>query len=707
MSSGYTTVIYGNVKFFRCTTRVVEQKPQFDPSGTDLLYMRTKVEISGFLNGHSIAESAYQLTSDGTTIEQTELGYASVRESQIRRQLGPRQTFTMKVGDSVGDGSGGQILIYCKPAPATMVPPPNPGNTRVSPNQPGVVLSDIDLNNGPRCLDFSITQLTGNETYSISAVFEICQLECDLFGNVPNNKFGILSNRWSCIDTLDHNLQTTRTYAGHLVLASANLNAQQLRWIVLPPIVQMMRRDKMEIQISTDGLTMNWSVTDVEIAQSAPYPARKWQVTHTVGGAIAFMGRNTISVELEGDSNVNKGDLIDLAMYIITAKLFGVVPPNLLGGGLPDAFWRQQTVESLQVVDMIGDVNKIMATATCLSTPLSVDNKLMIPKFTQNFGKPLTDADVRIPSAAIATPPRQPYDRSYSWGGYANDTPPYASPAATITQIFLSYLQNPCTDTHASYFRGGTGGPVNGNLDTNDLNFGSNPPFPPPNVPYSAQIQDSIDPLPTPNSLLSTSQTNASYTHWTIDNLYRTTAMRVAMPIAAGVIALPTDRNALDVYAPAVNFAPATSVCQLAPPQTTRTLRVSAERLGQEPEFPDPDTFLSQFPMNPSTTVGYNSYEWPGIDPRIYQYVLDHTIRPGTPTTTISGQKIYRADAEYIFALSRKPNPKEQLALGTDMWSTINNIIAGTSVRTLFSDAGSYLTNSDWKTPVPPPSPGP
>lgn len=701
MASGYTYIQYGSIGLNRCTTRNLSQEPQWDDSHTDILFMKTTVTVSGYLNGKNAgmdfetgATMEYAVAFDGTGV--TTNGYASVREQQIRRQLTPRQTFKMVVGDPNGDTAAGNVLIFCKAAPVDMF-----GPTGRQTSGGNINLSDIDLNNGPRCTQFVITRIVGDELYSVDATFEVCQLECDSMGNVPNNLRGIISNRWSCTDGLDANLRTTRTYMGHLRVASANMNPQQLRSLVIPPLASFFRRDAIHIAVSEDGLMLNWSVTDTEVAMSAPYPARTWSVTHSVGGSseiqTSFSGLNTIEVNLTGDTSVNKGDLVELAMYIITAKAFGVNPTQINGdrvpGLSPDAvekFWRQVVIKSIEVVDIIGDENRIIARATILATPIFEVNgngdlmQLAVTAIAKRFATPLDSVD--LTTSAVTRDGKQPYNRALSIGAVAGDPIEYSSPAALITKIFLSYLQSPCDDLHYTALATTIGSSAPGlpsyqNLDRQDNNYPATNGNPVPIV----TVYPTIDPNATQNPYTSPGHSNAAYTKWRLENVYRTKKNRLQLPIARVRRGLPDSRFNPPVVAQP-NYFDTSSIAQLSDGQCRRIIRVSAERIGMEPQFPDPDA-LPKF-LTP-VGVSYGSFPIGQVPPHIeiYQYCLWSRVRPGTPVQTVTGAMLYRADAEYCMALSREPNPGEQLELGNDMWSLIGR---------QSTDPSGALTNSDW-----------
>lgn len=674
MSQGFTTVRYGNVTLYRCVTRRYTQDEVLDASGTDLRCMKHTIAVTGFLTGHMAGTYSpgggtsgsvqFDYTADGTGIDP--LGFANIRHLQMRRQLPPRQSFSMTVGDVNGDGTSGQILIGANPAPANMTPNvigqnPRNGNTN---------LAKLDLNNGPVCTSFVVTRVTGNETFEVEATFEIHLVECDQYGNVPNNNSGILNNRWSCQSSYDSLMRETRTYTGELILASANLNAQQCRWVVVPPLIQMFRRENLNLTASEDGLKLGWSCTDVEISQSAPYPARRWDVQHKLYGRDAMMGISSIRVQLWGDSNVNKADLIEAGLYACTAKMFGVTPNNIgvVRQGFDADYWGQFFVEDLEFEDPSTDENSIIISMRVRRTPQG-QNAILVAAadLAQSFGKPFKSSDLQ--NTAYARDNRQNYDRAYTFGAFTGDTPEYQSPAASIIGIFATYLQTPCNDYHATYQKGQN--PSNLSLvdnrpamNLNGLPFSSNP------IPYQGTIVASNAPVTVPNPFVSASHKKNAYIQWQIDNVYKTRTTRIQMPIANMVPGPNTYVNP--------GYSPSSAVVQVAGFQTIRIVRVRAMRIGKEPEFPSPDD-VTKFPPFPAPNSAGNT--------PIIQTFITRKLRIGTPRVSPFGQTVYYAEAEYRFGLSRSPNPGEQLALGNDKWGAIGQ---------RNTDSDGTLTNSDW-----------
>ena len=665
MGSGQTIIQYGNtpstaVKLYRCLTRSFEQVPVYDESGTDLMYWKFTVSVTGFLHGHP-QTSFYGLvgspwpTSTHQPLRASTITSAATQHVGMRYMLAPRQSFVMTMGATTGPTSG-----VSAPSGGTVLLQANPVETT-----PSLLsgLTNYDVNNGPRCTSFVVTHMVTDEVYRVDATFEICKVECDENGAALGNTRGVLSHRWSVSDSLETNLRTTRTYSGRLRVASANINATSFRHMCVPPLQPGFRRDAMSFRVTESALELDYTITDNEVMAAAPYPARRWSIEHTVQSNNAKMGDSSISVMLEGDRNCNKGDLIEIAIYTISAKMFGKRPEALIPGE-PTAI-----LTSLSFTDHIGDVNRITAHATTKSTldatlgwraAIRGRNPTPTDPATGNpdaLGRPLlatdfyqmqltlgvyggsNDPDV----AGIAN-----YDPNLSYGARVSDEPEYKGPAR-LAAIFACRLQSPCNDLHKIVESGQAEG-----TDANES---------PEILPRTTITAVSVPELDVDSETLYTDEhvTNP-YTFFQMETIYDRNPMRVAMPIAAssssGGGAIPDG----------------TRVIQLAPHQLRRKVRIHAERVGKEPEFPDAENFPGFIASGDNPT----------------QTLLKSRLMPGTVEYLPDGQKLYRATMEATFAMSKQPAADTPLPVGRDIWTLPESGSDG------YVKTSPTLTDGDW-----------
>ena len=632
MASGQTIIEYGTIcRLFNCTTRV-EQQPVFDASGTDLACWRFVIHATGYIHGRGSSNgnwAKYHVSGPGTG-QISDTGTASANHKAFRFQLPPRQSFRMRVGcASVSDGTGNILIEAHAMLGAVSVPADLTSNSAIAGVTSGAQgLSQYDVKDGPKCLQFDVVHVTADEVYRVEAVFEVYKVECDSLAEAHGNTTGVLSHRWSCNDDLDSNMRTYRTYSGLLELATSVFSPHWFRYLVIPPLAPGMRRDSMRFSATEDGKKLQYSITDVEVHTSAPKPCTKWSIVHSEGAHWGQSGFGTIDVSLEADSNANKGELISIALKVIQQMLTAKIVAGVRTALAAD----QYTLEDIVITDHIGDVNMLTARATVKRIGVTTDN---FANFAGGqLGIAIMDAD--LPAFVVN------YDRQTSRGGRNGEKPEYQGPIS-LTSIFRAYLQSPCDTAH---------GINNGNMLENDLN-GAVAQV--PNVTVQAEIVPTLTTADV--DYYSTSHTTAMYKNYQMESLYDQNQMCAAMPIASSGYG-------------GSGAAPATcKVVTLSQPQTTRTARIVAERVGEQPEFPDPANFNEIVGASLGTIVAK----------------LLRVKRLGcTRTYTATGQELYRARFEAKYALERTPEADDELPVGVNKWTndgveTTNSTLTGSS----------------------------
>lgn len=503
-------------------------------------------------------------------------------------------------------------------------------------------LSLQDVNDGPRCLEFAIVQASADNVFKVEAAFELCRTQCDAADSTGSgsravkNTSGVLSNRWSSTDSIDVNLRTTRIYHGQLEIASSKFSPHWFREIVVPPLQNGFRREKMDFTASEDGKVLAYTIADISVACSAPYPAQTWAVQQTTASLFgdAMKCTSQVSVSLTGTEDCDKAELVQLAMYILTAKIQGSIP-GAAAAGPQNIFWNDITI-----TDFTGDVNRIDASASAwvpmqeFKGAAGVAGKGLLINAT-GIAEILTSENI----PPFGTNPE--YDPTISAGGYPDQAPIYQGPRSLIG-IFGCYLQVPCSTGNHQI-----------NIGTNQLGFDYNDyiaglmtsqPLNAPQIPVSAVIVPSIS--TTVPAVFSASQQALAYTHWQMQSSYDTNSLRAACPIALGAYtgSGPDTRTT-------------TANVQLAAYQARRVARIRAERIGDYPEFPDPDLMDSGIASLGSSPL-----------PPIMQKFLKKKLLAQTKVTSVTGQDLYVAEWQVVFSLSRAPTPNDYMKVGMNKW---------------------------------------
>lgn len=586
MAAGSTMVEYNGVTFWNCLTKQFRQEIVLDDSGTDPLYSKFTIRVAGYVHGDAVS----------TTVVGPVFVNAGLSHTAIRRLLGEvRGAFRMTVGATNSTGVGGTVILEA--LPAGVVPPK---------------LADLD--NGPRCKSFEIMNIAGNHVFRVEAEFEIARLECGTAAGADSN---VLSNRWSCADSINENFYTTRTYTGRLRLATGHgTSPQAFRGIVVPPIQPGLRRKQMEFSATADGLSLDYTIVDEEVAFAAPEPATDWNYMYSETTGDGMIATGEAAVTLRGDRDCNKKVLIRLAAAFLEAKL---VRQPAVGA------MAQQTFEYLTISEETGSGqdNLIRASGKVLhatNAPGEIDAVQLEQMVTvSRLGRPVAPADW---GAAVIL-----YDANISRGGDALAPPPIEGPVPLVG-AFIAYLQSPCSDLHG----------IAGQLIPTARHPVSGPSI-------DVRVRESIDEPDESADYLSESHRTAIYTYWQSQSTYEEDQHKVQLPVAASNGSTGSSDDA---------DQPTSVVVSLGNPTVRRIIRIKGERVGAFPELP--------------AAVDYQ-------DGNVNAVLLSRVLLPSTPERTPDGQVLYRVEAEYVFALDRPLSALAQLRLGRNPWDNIGQHI--------------------------------
>ena len=298
-----------------------------------------------------------------------------------------------------------------------------------------------------------------------------------------------------------------------------------------------------------------------------------------------------------------------LGLAIVVAKVQGVAP-----NANPDP---PGTVvfNDICITDHTGDVNVVRVTASCWRPPNQIQGLTIR---TKGFNKQIVESD--LPAFA------HNYDSTRSADGYDSDPTAYEGPLS-LMGIFRGFLQ-------------GVTAVIGGINNHNQLTDQNGTASGLPKTTVTAATVPSLDEVAI--SWFSDGHRVNMYTTWQMESIYETRAMRAAMPIAS----TPFVGNGIDTR-------PKTSVIALSDGQTRRIVRIRAERAGAWPAFPNPETMDGK-----TATVS-------GIP----QTLLKAKLLGGTVSKSADGKDIYRANAEFVFALARQPAPSDVLKMGFNGWT--------------------------------------
>lgn len=230
------------------------------------------------------------------------------------------------------------------------------------------------------------------------------------------------------------------------------------------------------------------------------------------------------------------------------------------------------------------------------------------------LGKPIAAADLAglVPA----------YSKDLSYGARPGDNIEVQGPIQLVG-AFAAYLQSNCSNTHQIY-----------NAPQGQQT--QNPPKTQP-VPITGSVSESAQVTDDGNtSFYNNGSQTALYTFYQMESTYASKSNRAQMPIG---ISNSSSSN---------NTQPTCVVVDLGPRTMQRHVRISSERAGQMPDVP---SMQDQYVDSGS---------------QIQFTLLDTIDRSIVPDRTSDAKQMYKLDREYVYAMSRPPNPGESIPIGVD-----------------------------------------
>lgn len=452
-----TIVIYNGVTLTNVLTRRFLQTLVYDESNTDPYYHKFTITVQGYV--HTIDSTTVNISTNKTTANG---GTVASNEITLRQKLlEARKDFEMTIG--------GEKLLKV-----------SHGGTTAGAQQ--------DANNGPKPISVEVTKFLGSTSagglMQVTFEIELCVVDC----SQDNNQTGVLSNRWSASDAIDNNFYTTRTITGRLRVKHMGVNPQLFRNLVIPHLQRGFKRESITCTTSVDGLTMEYTVIDVEKFAASPSPATEWSGTYTLSTSDGINNHGEVAIMMSGPRNADKVHMLEACALIIQSKLFV---------GRDHVY-----IETAQIVDHLHE-NVIEIRVQTLDNPGTNQPLIKYALGTVRLGKPLTSAD--IPG----------YDQT-KW------PVPKRYGTTTLTNAFVCYLQSPCDDQHvlSTGIGGGAGGDVPPLDDTNVYTYEGV-------LATDSEVEGNY----------SASQAANVYTHYSIDSDYITDPGALQLPIAASSVA--------------------------------------------------------------------------------------------------------------------------------------------------------------------------
>jgi hypothetical protein len=642
MATGYTEITYGTIVLRDCLLRDFNQQPVYDQDQQTLLYDKYTVTVQGWFVslGEGVASQTVQIDDSAAPTVVTSPGgrYRVLKEALSARRKG----FQMIVGKG---GPDPQTILYAEPSPDPV------GVLDVD----SVLTAHFDRAGGPFTRSIKIDEIVANETFKVAITFEVAIRPTCVAGTgwSLNQKiqpgYGVLSNRWQCADIVDEHRYTTRTYSGQITLSSPFISPHEFRFLALPPIQLGMVRKSIDFAAQSDGLKLRYTIRDEEVTITAPglgtvdTDGTYMHVTQkdTIGQYSQYVLTN-ITIRLQGTPRSHRGELIRIAQVYADAKLqlYDTVLPLVFDDDSP----KLVLIESYQMTEEFdtGKQNSVTLSIQIRRHPDEADGGAlsMLKQKISTFGNTPTGAELlNATEVTVLKSFLADYDRFRSWGNrkwdYAraaeydiDDETPFIEGGVSAAAALAAHLQNPCT-TDFSIYAG-----MPGNETRMAQMRDSRTPYSEPSLSFSR-----VNTLPDYNNQMLSEQNRVyPYENYRIDSEYRKEEMVIPLPVAREADEFifssgepPQATNSIS------NSNKQTEFVQLAPPQNQRVVKVEATRWGKYTRLPTPfTTFVDS-------------------DGVTHALIKDYTNVGAPELTGNQDVRIYRVEAEYVYAMSHSP----------------------------------------------------
>ncbi len=599
-----TSIEYNGVRIQDVLTDAISHDPVKDATGVDQVGVRVSFQCTGIVY---LSESASQTSDQLGRVLGT--GYLADELSLFIKALTKdRRPFRMLIGKSV--------LYDVKPGAAE----------RNSPQ--GTITADLekmDLEHGPKPT-LKILKIVSGYSATIQFGIEFVVPNCG-GGNDVNN-CGLVNFRfWITEDINCDDWLTSRTYSGSLRVAHKGIHPHALaRQVAIPPLQRGFKREVVQMSESEDGLHLQFTIRDQEIIAAAPFEKDRGVGASSWSGTFQMSTQNfsncisDLNFRLTGPKGTTKRDLFFVGMKVVSAKThfleIASAPATEPSSGMVflEHFGVKEELHA-NTVEFAVRIRHNGTTAQMIGL-FNIGGKFEI-------GRPLGDMGI----------------------GYDPQVAFHPGPSATLTGLFLSTLQTPCSPARMP----------NG-IDQPPKN---EKPESKPGIPdYPAESQSQIPSAP--NEKPSDSHLKAMYLDYSIHSELIVHSGQIAMPTGA------VDGGADETLA----------VVSLFRPTARRHIAISASRVGTPPEIPDPVKSFTDINGIEHKRIGEAK-----IDSQLPQLSAD------------ARRLLYAVDMTIDYALSRPPKDTEKVPIGVLPYRTVTDSDASRTLPPeIFVDPKKMLT---------------
>lgn len=288
-----TTVIYNNVRIENCQTREFGQEIVYDPSGTDVLCVRYRLAVEGYIHVQQSAAATHGIQAPGLPLAEP----LSFHFDRVSALLGEARK---------------PLAVYWEGYQVLLARPAESGSA-----QPTV---NTDVNNGPHPRGLDVVQVTP-AAIKVRWSVETSVSGCAGNGLARKAPQKIINNRWSVSETRDSDFYTTRRIAGTIRFAEGLSPKHALADAVVPGLEKGFRRESFEYEVSPNGLEASYAIVDKQVHHAAPWPATQMDVTHNYSTNDALTWVDEVNVTLRGSPEADRRLLLQRMLQIIDQRV--------------------------------------------------------------------------------------------------------------------------------------------------------------------------------------------------------------------------------------------------------------------------------------------------------------------------------------------------------------------------------------------------
>jgi hypothetical protein len=686
LTSKFTTLEYNGIQLRDCQTLKFEEVPVNDSSGMNLSHLKVTVRVLGYFHAQNTPQTwgtFPQVTSTPSASlpdQSSSVVYQYLHSYLLERRKRLRYMFTKQVGADPGMGFGGapafdaDTVYDVSPAPVDLL-------AYGGDNEEMETIYDVA--GGPEPLGLSVSEITGNNIWRVE--FEITfsvRPRCNVVSSNPvsldpdgnlsdliglevketdydhsvHRALGVLSNRWSSIDSVDANQYLTRTIVGQVELANPAWNPHDYRYLTLPPLHPGMRRERMNFTASADNLKLAYEIVDQEVTASAPGNASSFSLDHTeaVDPWAPQVSKFSTRCTVNGSRDSSRSTLIRTAVEVIDSKIL----LSTLNNGTNFLV----RVLNFEISDHQGtdQNNSVTVSMSGQRSMLIADDELIAGKQAMSVLGYISAR--RVVASGITGTQLQHYNNQRSKGNRdifvggtktGEETPEPEGRIPALSALAAA-LQERCSENL------GMGPAMAANLEGDAIDArtdrvvalisdisGANADDYSSASLWSSGILVQIADNPTYNADLrwSSDHRTAIYSHYEVTSRYDTDSLLFGMPAA----------DTTSSFADTSPSYPNTVMVALGLPQTRRIVRITAQRFGAMPKLPNAPKVIEETSPGTSTVESVAVLE---SKRPIYMNPI--------PASDGSGMRIYSAGMEFTYVYTVEP-PTHRL--GIPEWS--------------------------------------